>query len=344
MQKKQNLKSGAADSRVDSNLDFGVDSEVDSGVKSRAESKNKSKAESKSAPQINIFLNGKPMQTSAKDSLEFLEILIKDSSRNDATNAPDKNSATNATNATSAQNTDNLVYIINGFATKEAVVLKEGDELFLIKKGEMPPQDALESMMSARHTPKVHERLKRASVAICGLGGLGSHIAIMLARVGVGRLRLIDFDIIEPSNLNRQAYSIDDLGAFKADALSAQIARINPFIATEPLILKITKDNLAEALAGANIVCEAFDVAATKAMLAQHFHAIFPDTPLICASGLAGFGDSNDIITKKIAPNFYVCGDMKSGAKVGMGLMAPRVSICAAHQANLVLELLMQNS
>lgn len=298
-------------------------------------------AESKIVPQINIFLNGKPMQTSAKDSLEFLEILTKDSSHNDATSTistPDKNSAT------SAQNADDLVYIINGFATKEAVALKNGDELFLIKKGEMPPQDALESMMSARHTPKVHERLKRASVAICGLGGLGSHIAIMLARVGVGRLRLIDFDIIEPSNLNRQAYSIDDLGAFKADALSAQIARINPFITTEPLILKITKDNIAEALAGADIVCEAFDVAATKAMLAQHFHAIFPDTPLICASGLAGFGDSNDIITKKIAQNFYVCGDMKSGAKVGMGLMAPRVSICAAHQANLVLELLMQNS
>lgn len=334
-QKKQNLKSGALDSGADFGLDFGADSEVDSSVKSHAESKNKSKTESKSAPQITIFLNGKPMQTSAKDSLEFLEILTKDSSPNDATNA---------TSAQNTQNADNLVYIINGFATKEAVALKNGDELFLIKKGEMPPQDALESMMSARHTPKVHERLKRASVAICGLGGLGSHIAIMLARVGVGRLRLIDFDIIEPSNLNRQAYSIDDLGAFKADALSAQIARINPFITAEPLILKITKDNIAEALAGANIVCEAFDVAATKAMLAQHFHAIFPDTPLICASGLAGFGDSNDIITKKIAPNFYICGDMKSGAKVGMGLMAPRVSICAAHQANLVLELLMQNS
>ncbi|NDJ27427.1 sulfur carrier protein ThiS adenylyltransferase ThiF [Campylobacter sp. MIT 12-8780] len=235
------------------------------------------------------------------------------------------------------------VWIINGFATKENLNLKEADELFCIAKGVMPPKEALEAMMSARHTPKVHNELKKACVAVCGLGGLGSHIAIMLARSGIGKLKLIDFDIIEPSNLNRQAYAIKDLGRFKTEALKEQIAQINPFIEIEIFTIKIDENNIKELFSNCDIVCEAFDSATAKAMLAQNFHKFYPNTTLICASGLAGFGNSNSIQTRKIAQNFYMCGDLVSGAKPGNGLMAPRVNICAAHQANLVLELLVQN-
>ena len=261
----------------------------------------------------NIFFNGKKCQTDKADSASFFV----------------------------SQNCDeNDVWIVNGFASKQTKELENGDELWAIPKGKMPPKDALESMMSARHTPKVHNALKSAKVAICGLGGLGSHIAIMLARSGVGHLVLIDFDIIEPSNLNRQAYNIEDLARFKTEALQAHIKAINPFITTSIYTQKIEPHNISSLFVGCDIVCEAFDNPLAKAMLAQHFHAHFPNSTLICASGLAGFGESNAIKTHKLNDRFYVCGDLVSAASYGKGLMSPRVNICAAHQANLVLEIL----
>lgn len=241
-----------------------------------------------------------------------------------------------------SQNKDD-VFILNGFATKENIALKEGDELFCIPRFALPPKEALDAMMRARHTPKLHDKLKIASVAVCGLGGLGSHIAINLARSGVGNLKLIDFDVIEPSNLNRQAYLVEDLGKLKTEALKEHIFKINPFIKVQLCTLRIDEENIAGLFENVDIVCEAFDSDKAKAMLAQNFHKHFPSKVLICASGLAGYGQSNSIQTRKIAANFYVCGDLMSAAKPGNGLMAPRVNICAGHQANLVLELLAEN-
>ncbi|KAA6230102.1 thiamine biosynthesis protein ThiF [Campylobacter sp. LR264d] len=262
---------------------------------------------------MRIKFNGKECTTQFQNSLDFFKTQSKDESD---------------------------VFIVNGFATKENLPLKEGDELFCIPKNTMPDENALDAMMRARHTPKLHDKLKKASVSICGLGGLGSNIAIMLARSGVGHLNLIDFDIVDASNLNRQAYLVNDLGKFKTEALQIQIKQINPFISVNIYTTRVTKDNIKELFINDDIVCEAFDSAQAKAMLAQNFHSIFKDKILICASGLAGYGDSNSIQTRKIAQNFYVCGDLKNAARHGNGLMAPRVNICAAHQANLVLELL----
>lgn len=269
------------------------------------------------APLLHITLNSAPLATHARTSLELFQSL-------------------------GGKESD--VWIVNGFATKEPIALQNGDELFCIQKGVLPPKDALDSMMRARHTPKLHEKLKQAKVAICGLGGLGSHIAIMLARSGVGELVLIDFDVIEPSNLNRQAYEISDLGKYKTNALQEHIRQINPYTTTHIHTLKIDEDNLPTLFKGVDIVCEAFDNALAKAMLAQNFHKHYPRTFLICASGLAGYGKSNAIQTKQFAPYLYICGDQVSAAQVGQGLMAPRVNICAAHQANLVLEILAKKS
>ncbi|MCE3038746.1 thiamine biosynthesis protein ThiF [Helicobacter anatolicus] len=262
---------------------------------------------------MKIKFNGQIVDTSFESSLEFFIHHSKD---------------------------ENDVWIVNGFATKMNEKLKENDELFCIPRNTLPPKEALDSMMRARHTPRLHEKLKKGSVAVCGLGGLGSHIAIMLARSGVGRLRLIDFDVVEPSNLNRQSYMVEDLGKFKTEALKSQIEKINPFIEVCIHTLKIDEENIKDLFVGDAIVCEAFDSAIAKAILIKNLHKFFKDTILICGSGLAGYGDSNSIQTRKIANNFYMCGDLKSEAKVGRGLMAPRVNICAGHQANLVLELL----
>ena len=125
---------------------------------------------------------------------------------------------------------ENNVTILNGFQTSDDTELNENDEIYIIEKGVMPPKEELEAMMSARHTPKVHEILKKSSVAIAGLGGLGSNIAVSLARIGVGKLFLVDFDIVEPSNLNRQSYYVRHLGMLKTEAMKEQLKEMLPQI------------------------------------------------------------------------------------------------------------------
>lgn len=233
------------------------------------------------------------------------------------------------------------VTILNGFQTADDLPLKEGDLVTLIKKGVMPAQEELESMMCARHTPKVHEKVKNAKVAIAGLGGLGSNIAVLLARTGVGKLFLVDFDIVEPSNLNRQSYYISHLGFPKTEALKQQIEQINPFIQVETKQERITEENAYTLFKDYPIVCEAFDNPGAKAILVNTLLEQSPQTKLVCGSGMAGYGSSNGIRTVQKFQHLYVCGDGETSAAVGNGLMAPRVTICAAHQANMILRLIL---
>ncbi len=235
------------------------------------------------------------------------------------------------------------ITILNGFQTSDNLSFKDGDTISIIKKGVMPAKDELESLMAARHTPKVHDTVKKSRIAICGLGGLGSNIAVMLARTGVGYIKLIDFDIVEPSNLNRQSYYVEHLGMYKTDALKEQIKRINPFIEVCSETVKITNENCAELLSDCDIICEAFDNPETKAMLVETIISVFPDKKLVCGSGMAGFESSNKIVTEKVMKNLYICGDGETEARPGNGLMAPRVSVCAGHQANMILRLIMGN-
>jgi len=136
------------------------------------------------------------------------------------------------------------VLILNGFPTTPETVVTAGDELFLIRRGEIPPHEELEYLMAARHTPGIHARLKQACIGIAGLGGLGSAVAVALSRVGIGRLILADFDIVEPSNLNRQQYFVDQLGLPKVDALAETLRRVNPYIHLESHQIMLDPDNL----------------------------------------------------------------------------------------------------
>ena len=234
-----------------------------------------------------------------------------------------------------------LITIYNGFQTDEDLAIYEGDEIAFIVKGEMPSKEELEALMCARHTPSVHEKVKAAKVAIAGLGGLGSHIAIELARTGVGHLHLIDFDIVEPSNLNRQMYKIKHLGMYKTEALKQEIAEINPYINVEIDTVKVTQENVLAIFKADEIVCEAFDKPEVKAMLVNSLLEEKGAIKIVAASGMAGYASSNEIQTKKINKRLYICGDFYNEAKPGMGLMAPRVSICAGHQANMILRLIL---
>lgn len=268
-----------------------------------------------------IKLNGKPYDTKAS-SLDGLKKEIYE------------------INFISPSCAEEFVWIADGFQTNENIALSEDSSVFFIEKGAIPPKDELEAMMAARHTPKVHEKLKKSRVAVAGLGGLGSNIAVMLARVGVGTIHLIDFDVVEPSNLNRQQYFISHLGMKKTEALKHLLSQINPYINVVTDDCRVTAENCGELFKDDEIVCEAFDRPEAKAVLAETLLSLFPEKILVAASGMAGFGDSNLIKTEKIGKNFYLCGDRVNSAMVGRGLMAPRVTICAAHQANLVLELL----
>jgi len=194
--------------------------------------------------------------------------------------------------------------------------------------------------MAARNSHGIDKALRNGKIAIAGLGGLGSNIAVMLARIGVGKLLLVDFDVVEPSNLNRQHYNISHLGMLKTNALKAQLDLINPFIETETRAIKVSEDNACEIFRDYAIVVEAFDRAQNKAIIVN---ALLEGggKKIIAASGMNGYKSANKIITKRLLKSLYVVGDDEPPEQEGIGFMAPRVSICAGHQANMALRLLL---
>lgn len=231
--------------------------------------------------------------------------------------------------------------IVNGYPVDEQHPLADGDRVILIRRGELPPAAELENLLTARHTPGVHARVRQARVGIAGVGGLGSAVAVALTRLGIGELVVADFDVVEPSNLNRQQYFVDQLGLLKVVALAENLRRINPYVQVTPHPLRLTPDNIPELFGAVDVLVEAFDAAAQKAMLTETFRSRCPQIPLVAASGMAGFGSSNTIVTRRVGSNFYLAGDAISAARPGQGLMAPRVGIAAHHQANCVLRLLL---
>ncbi|OGU14698.1 MAG: thiamine biosynthesis protein ThiF [Geobacteraceae bacterium GWC2_53_11] len=233
------------------------------------------------------------------------------------------------------------VLILNGFPAPADTQLGEADELFLIRRGEIPTEDELEGLMAARHTPGVHACLKQAVVGIAGVGGLGSAVAVALARVGVGRLVIADFDVVEPSNLNRQQYFIDQIGQYKVDALVENLARINPYVAVKAHRTLLAPENIPDFFSTCQVVVEAFDRADMKAMLVNCVLELLPQSTVVAASGVAGYGPNNSIVTRAVSRRLYLVGDAVSEAAPGSGLMAPRVGIAACHQANQVIRILL---
>ncbi|BDR67529.1 thiamine biosynthesis protein ThiF [Clostridium tetani] len=236
------------------------------------------------------------------------------------------------------------IVIYNGFPINNNIVLKPLDRIVFIKRGEMPTKEEMEIQLVARHTSKVYEELRKASVAIAGLGGLGSTAALSLARIGIGKLILVDYDVVEPSNLNRQQYFIKHIGMKKTEAIKDIISQCNPFVDIQTIDAYVDEKNMENIFKDADIIIEAFDNAETKALITNTVLTTMKDKKIITASGLAGYEDCNLIRSKKINDRFYIVGDGQAEAKSGRGLMAPRVSVVANHQANLVLELILKEN
>ena len=203
-----------------------------------------------------------------------------------------------------------------------------------------PTREEFESALEERHGKELQKKFADATVAICGLGGLGSNIAISLARAGIGKLILIDFDKVDISNLHRQQYKACQVGQDKTSALADNLKEISPYITVTTYTTKITEDTFCELLQEANIICEALDNAEAKAMLVNGVLEQMPEKYLVSASGMAGIGSANSIKTRKVAKNFYLCGDEVSEVSDEISLFSSRVMICAAHQAHTVLRIL----
>ena len=191
-----------------------------------------------------------------------------------------------------------------------------------------------------RNVKGISKKLKKTRVCILGLGGLGSNVAVLLARSGIGYLKLVDFDIVEASNLNRQQYRISHIGIKKTEAMKSIIREINPFVETEVLDIKVDRENIYSIVGDSEIVVEAFDRAETKAMTLEEL-LTDKNKIVVSASGMAGLGSANEIVTRKIKDNFYLIGDNYSDYEEYSGIMSTRVMLCAAHQANMVLRLIL---
>jgi len=194
--------------------------------------------------------------------------------------------------------------------------------------------------MDIEKAEKIRMKLKGSSVGIAGAGGLGSNAAIALARAGVGRLVIVDFDTVEESNLNRQYYFRDQIGQVKVEALKENIQRTNQSIKVEIFTHKLTKDTMYKPFQDVDVIIEALDSAEVKTSFIEEILTKLPDKPIIGASGVAGYGHSDRVITKKMG-NLYMCYDEHAKDSDDDVLMAPRVCLMANWEANLALEVLL---
>lgn len=205
----------------------------------------------------------------------------------------------------------------------------------------MEEKTALQQALHKGLTAEQSQRLQAAKVAIVGLGGLGSNVALWLARLGVGQLLLYDFDKVELSNLNRQYYFLEDVGQYKATALLRHLKAVNPYGNYHSRVVRLTEDNLAELLIEAHIVCEALDKPEAKALLVNGVLESFPDKYLVSASGLAGFASSASMQVRQVTPRFYLCGDGVSDM-LQLPLCGARVGLCAAQEALTIARIILQ--
>ncbi len=177
--------------------------------------------------------------------------------------------------------------------------------------------------------------LQSITIGIAGAGGLGSNCAMHLVRSGFKRFVLIDFDRVEASNLNRQYYTLDQVGEFKVIALSKNMFAVNPGLDITQHIETATATNMPHIFRKCEVIVEAFDAARIKRSLVETF---LPTNKLIvAASGIGGAGNADTILTRKVRDNFYMVGDMKTECSMENPPFSPKVAISAAKQADVIL-------
>ena len=204
----------------------------------------------------------------------------------------------------------------------------------------IPTENEWMNALDNRHGIEFQKKISSTAVAICCLGGLGSNIATSLARAGIGKLILIDFDKVDITNLHRQQYKINQIGMSKTEALQYNLKEINPYLEIKIYTIRLDESNAKDTLSDADIICEAFDNAEAKASIVNLVLSEMSEKYIVAASGMAGLGSANSIKTRKVSKRFYLCGDEVSDINAGIGLVSTRVMLCAAHQAHTVLRII----
>ncbi|MEE0511831.1 MAG: sulfur carrier protein ThiS adenylyltransferase ThiF [Peptococcaceae bacterium] len=231
--------------------------------------------------------------------------------------------------------------LISGRSKPWQTPINDGDEALLLDTTTAPTPEVWRAIYNARYGRTIMDKLQAGYVAICGLGGLGSLVALELARLGVGRLLLIDGDTVDPTNLARQHYTLAQIGQKKADALADTIRGSAPLTQVETAPVWLAASNIQSLLGDCPFICECLDRPETKALLTNTVLSSLPRSILIGASGMAGYSSGNTITAKQVMPRFYLVGDDINEGEEGIGLMAPRVGLCASAQATLTMRLLL---
>jgi len=189
---------------------------------------------------------------------------------------------------------------------------------------------------------EIKKILKKKTVGIAGAGGLGSNCAVALARIGVGKIIIADFDYVRKKNLNRQYFFYEQIGQKKVFSIEDNILFINPFVKVEPHDLKLNPSNIPHIFKKCDVIIEAFDLAEMKQMIIECVQSEMPHTPIIVGLGMAGWGDNNSLKERQVG-NLYICGDEEKEISDELPPLAPRVGIVAHMQANLALDILLKN-
>ena len=167
-------------------------------------------------------------------------------------------------------------------------------------------------------------KIKNTKILIAGAGGVGSNAAMLLVRCGFEKITIIDYDELEPSNLNRQFFFNEQVGTLKVCGLKENLLKINHQATITIIKERLTVDNVNNLIKNQDIILEAFD-------------------DIIAVSGIAGIGNSDKIVIRKINNRFYMVGDFESDINLALPPLAPKVMIAAAKQVDIVLELVIGN-
>jgi sulfur carrier protein ThiS adenylyltransferase len=188
---------------------------------------------------------------------------------------------------------------------------------------------------------KREDLLDKTKVAIAGLGGIGSHVAVLLVRAGIKQLTLIDFDKVDQSNLERQYYFIDQIGQKKVDALFNTLRKINPALSCNCYDTVIEENNIEALFKNGDIIVEALDSNTTKIMFISNCLRLFPTKKIVGVSGIAGIQGCELISTEKISENLFIVGDFISEVSPNNKLISTRVCAAASMMAHLVIQMIL---
>lgn len=170
-------------------------------------------------------------------------------------------------------------------------------------------------------------------VGIAGIGGIGSNVARHLAQAGVQELKIVDFDTVEAANLNRQFYTVAQVGRKKTASLAENLQAISPAISIDQVEQQIRREDVAPLFADCEVVVEGFDDKNLKSMLITALAATYKT--VVSASGIAG-KDMSGVSVRTIA-NCHIVGDFISDEK-DFPLFPPKIAMVAAIMAGIVLQ------